>query len=245
MISKTRSVSSWGFGTSSVAVVFYATSSDTDESFILKALIVNSPQIWLSAVYFLTNGFVTAICTQLEWTSYAKHRKGLRVSSDKCGSQRSTYFLQLPYRYSVPLLAIFGILHWLLSQSCFVTDEIWQNPASSEAFQDAFQLANVGWSPLSTLIALSITAALMVFLIVQGLWKINTPMPLLGSCSAVIAAACQPTGDAPSRGAHLRKVKWGVICEPTESGAGEIGHCGFSDGYVGVPVEGNLYAGLA
>lgn len=42
-------------------------------------------------------------------------RKGLRVTQPH-GYQRSSYFLQLPYRWSLPLIVISGTLHWLLSR---------------------------------------------------------------------------------------------------------------------------------
>lgn len=36
------------------------------------------------------------------------------------GQQRSTYRLQLPYVYGVPLVIISSGLHWLVSQSLFL-----------------------------------------------------------------------------------------------------------------------------
>ena len=36
------------------------------------------------------------------------------------GLQRSTYRLQLPYKYGLPLLLLSALLHWLVSQSLFL-----------------------------------------------------------------------------------------------------------------------------
>lgn len=48
----------------------------------------------------------------------ATTRKGLRVTAPR-GEQRSSYFLQLPYRWAVPLMIVSGALHWLMSQTIF------------------------------------------------------------------------------------------------------------------------------
>lgn len=54
-----------------------------------------------------------------EWSGYVHERKPLRVSNPS-GSQRSTYRLQLPYRYGIPLLVLSGLLHWPVSQSLLI-----------------------------------------------------------------------------------------------------------------------------
>lgn len=84
-----------------------------------NAWLANLPQIFLSALYFSVNRLCTSLYFAYEWNKYATRRKGLRVTSPK-GDQRSTYFLQLPFRYAIPLVAISGLMHWLLSQSIFL-----------------------------------------------------------------------------------------------------------------------------
>jgi hypothetical protein len=46
-------------------------------------------------------------------------RKTLRVSAP-VGIQRSSYFVSMPLRYGIPLMATMSLLHWLVSQSLFV-----------------------------------------------------------------------------------------------------------------------------
>lgn len=46
-------------------------------------------------------------------------RKTLRVTSP-VGMQRSTYFVQMPMRYGVPMIASMALLHYLISQSIFL-----------------------------------------------------------------------------------------------------------------------------
>lgn len=204
----------------------------------MRIIIANSFQIWLSLLYFLTNGLMTAVCAQAEWSSYTNNRKGLRVSGNRRFDQRSTYFLQIPYRYSVPLLVVFGGAHWLLSQAVFLKDEVWK---STDA--DTITYTTIGFTPLGIFIILGLLALLFVFILVQGLSWTTMDMPMLRSCSAVIAAACQPLGDNASDEVQLKKLQWGVMCEPLESNVGETGHCAFSAGYVDLPVEGRTYAG--
>jgi hypothetical protein len=90
-------------------------------SVIANVLVANSPQVLLSAVYVSYNSMFTCMLLGWEWASFAYERKGLRVSAESPrGDQRSGYFLSLPYRFALPLMAVSGLLHWLVSQSIFI-----------------------------------------------------------------------------------------------------------------------------
>merc|ERR1711981_143363 len=80
-----------------------------------NVLIANAGQTVLSFLYFSCNGLLTSMLLAHEWSGYALTRKGLRVSGRPQGDQRSTYFLQLPFRYAIPLVLFGTILHWLAS----------------------------------------------------------------------------------------------------------------------------------
>ena len=82
-------------------------------------LIANSAQAILSFLFLTYYGLFTCTLRNGEWSSYAYERKGLRVATPK-GAQRSTYRLQLPYKYGVHSLLVSGLLHWLVSQSVFL-----------------------------------------------------------------------------------------------------------------------------
>ena len=89
--------------------------------------------------------------------------------------------------------------------------------------------------------------------IAMGFRKYRPGIPLVGSCSAAISAACHPPqgDDKPSR----KAVRWGS-CGPSStldmtgddqtlsSGESETGHCSLTSFDVEPPVEGALYAGL-
>lgn len=89
-------------------------------SLVANTPIAYIPQAVFSVLYFSSNGIYTTMVLANEWSYHAFKWKGLRVSTLPRGSQRSTYFMSLPYRYSLPLLAFSGILHWLISQSPYL-----------------------------------------------------------------------------------------------------------------------------
>ena len=75
------------------------------------SLVANAPQVILSGMYLTLNNLVTRMQLSIEWASYSMQRKPLRVSEKRKGAQRSTYFLQLPYRISLTLMATCTLLH--------------------------------------------------------------------------------------------------------------------------------------
>jgi hypothetical protein len=87
---------------------------------VQNVIVANSPQVIISLVYFSYNAAMTSMLLAHEWSSFFTRAKSLRVSSSRQGLQRSTYFLQLPYRYALPLLGVSALLHWLASQSLSV-----------------------------------------------------------------------------------------------------------------------------
>ena len=88
-------------------------------SLLSTVLIANSPQLLLSYLYFAYNGLYSCMLLAEEWSQHAYRQRPLRVTSPK-GTQRSTYRLQLPYRYSISLMIYSSLLHWLVSQSLFL-----------------------------------------------------------------------------------------------------------------------------
>ena len=82
-------------------------------------LLANAPQQILSLCYFAYNALITRACAEREWNSYALSYKAIRVT-EPTGDQISTYRLQLPYKYSIPLLVVSVLLHWLVSNTIYV-----------------------------------------------------------------------------------------------------------------------------
>lgn len=214
-----------------------------------RTVIVNAGQVILSIIYFAYNAILTSMCTASEAARYARVRRGLRVSSGPRGKQRSTYMLQLPMRYALPLLALSAVLHWLVSQAIFVLHVRWYAPDGSLiAADERARVGQVEWEfgySLAAIFAVVVVSAVLIAsLFVYGLVPLKSDMPLLGNCSAAIASSCHPArrlrdrsyeGDADDVEA---KIQWGVTVE--EDGD-EPGHCAFSSGPVTAPIEGRLY----
>jgi hypothetical protein len=85
-----------------------------------QVVLANTPQLILSMCYFAYNGLFTRILSEWEWARFSTGYTTLRVTHRK-GQQRSTYRLQLPYRWSLPLLTVSALLHWLYSNSLYIT----------------------------------------------------------------------------------------------------------------------------
>ncbi|KAJ5371906.1 hypothetical protein N7517_003912 [Penicillium concentricum] len=211
-----------------------------------NVLIANAPQLIFSFLYFGFNGLLTTMTLAAEWSGYATHRKGLRVSNNAQSSQRSQYFLSIPYRYSMPLLATAVILHWLISQSLFMV--------GVEAFDSGMlrdikaDLITCGYSPVAIVSSTAVGGFMLFCLLGLSFKRFKTGMPVAGSCSLAISAACHPAFD-PNENRVLRSdigdedmallpIKWGVVAAPVD---GHVGHCSFTSEYVDLPMKGKVY----
>ncbi|KAK3069693.1 hypothetical protein LTR53_011759 [Teratosphaeriaceae sp. CCFEE 6253] len=84
-------------------------------------LIANAPQLLLSLAYLGYNNILTCMLLAREWAGFLHSPRALRVS-DPWGQQQSTYWLQLPYPYSVPLITTLALLHWAVARSLFLVE---------------------------------------------------------------------------------------------------------------------------
>lgn len=211
----------------------WGNASDDTMSFgdgiLFNAWVANFPQILLSFCYLSVNNICTFLASAEEWNNLADTRKGLRVSRP-VGQQRSTYFLQLPYKWAIPLITTSSVLHWLLSQSFFFV----QVDTYANGFTDS--RAGCGFSSLS--IYIFFIVALMLLCAVG--WVATRPaqqkMPIAASCSFVISAACHPPQNTTD--VQLMKVKWGVV---EKLNLGGTGHCCLSASFVKKPEVGEIY----
>ncbi|KAH7093703.1 hypothetical protein FB567DRAFT_178552 [Paraphoma chrysanthemicola] len=209
---------------------------------VLNAIVANSPQVILSMLYFSYNALFTSFLLSYEWTTYAQKKAGLRVSRQPIGSQRTEYFLQLPYRFGIPLMALSGTLHWLVSQAIFLVSidfyDLEGIPGSSNGIST--NMMTCGFSPIAIISVIILGVFMMVGIVGFGYIPYRRGMPLAGSCSMAMSAACHvDKRECAGETAAVEKVQWGVV-GVTENG---VGHCSFSTGVVGVPVVGEMYAG--
>jgi hypothetical protein len=199
---------------------------------VASVLIANIPQPILSFVYLLFNGVFTSMFLADEWSDFAHERKPLRVSRPKPG-QRSTFFLQLPYKYAVPLMILSGILHWSVSQSIFLA-QVASLDINGKIRKPA-AISTCGYSPAAIMLTMIMGTILASFVGILGLRRYRPGIPLAGSCSAAISAACHGRSDIDT----TAPLKWGVTSEI----GFKIGHCAFSDKEVQMPTPGSSYAG--
>ncbi|KAL4915394.1 hypothetical protein BDW62DRAFT_125090 [Aspergillus aurantiobrunneus] len=203
-------VSTLGIGKPNNSAILFP--SRKDQNIIALTLLANTPQLVFSTLYLLCNGLFTCMLAVAEYNDFATQRKPLRVSWPK-GEQRSTYYLSLPYRYSIPLVTVSVAMHWLISQCLFL---VRINPFDVHGEEVAFSyysqtdsIKACGYSPLAIFITIIVGAAAMTMLFGFSLRPLRSNMPLVSSCSAAISAACHPPpGDED---ASLKPVMWGEI----------------------------------
>lgn len=176
----------------------------------------NLPQIALSLSYFSYNAIFTRLQAESEWNSFSVDYKPLRVTSPR-GDQRSTYRLQLPYRYSLPLLAISILLHWLVSNTIYVViveggyysggtpgSSDWMihsvGPDNSYGLSaDAY--IGIGFSSGAILLVFCIAVFLLTIPTALGWRKYGGAMVVAGASSVVMSAACHVSLAAGPSGA--------------------------------------------
>lgn len=214
-------------------------------------LLANIPQLLLSIGYLLLNRIVTAMVTSREWALFAHQRKGLRVTRPS-GSQRNTYWLQLPMRYSMPLLLISIFLHYVVSQGFFLV--VLDVAAAYGENVSSQRVATLGYSVIAQIAALILSFVVILSGIILGFIRNKPGIPPARNCSAMISAACHPP--LWDRGASRKKVQWGDVgrlweqlWEEMEAGylnnfenfASVARHCCFSSEKVDLPREGEIY----
>lgn len=170
-----------------------------------------------------------------DWSGFANERKNLRVTWPQ-GDQRSSYWLQLPYTYSIRLLVTSFTLDWLFSQYFYYVLIIAGDSSNYKTSDSGTNLSMIGYSPIAMITVLILGFTLLLVLIINGLRRYKPGIPLAGSCSAAISAACQrPEADV---NAAVLLVMWGSFLGTR----GRIGHCCFTSFDVLRPAEGRLYA---
>jgi hypothetical protein len=172
--------------------------------------------------------------------SYAHKRKGLRVSDHPTGEQRSTYFLQLPYRFSIPIIALSGTLHWLVSQSIFLVAIDYYDDKGNPVPESIYLSPNssgyrtLGYSPIAIISVIVMGGVTVMSVVGFGFVPYKRGMTLAGSCSTVISAVCHTVDE--DRAAEM-KLQWGVF---SIDGDG-VGHCTFSSKEVKATSKGEIY----
>ncbi|KAI1324847.1 hypothetical protein F5Y16DRAFT_379730 [Xylariaceae sp. FL0255] len=158
-------------------------------------LLANSPQIFLAIWYLTFNNLLTRLQLAREWSKLSEGYHPLRVTDPK-GAQFSTYRLQLPYGYSLPLLFLSIGLHWLFSNSIFAfvssgSYYIGRDMSTiNEPGLPSNTIATVGYSAPSVLLVLVLAVVLILIPPILSLNRLPEGSIITGTNSLAISAAC-------------------------------------------------------
>lgn len=148
--------------------------------------------------------------------------------------------LTIPYRYSIPLMAVSTLLHWLVSKSIFYVLVMGRYVVHREYVpSEGVIYSTCAWSPIAIICAVCVGFAMFVAAVVLGCRRMKSRVPLAGNCSAAISAACHPRGGAMD--AATKPVRWGEV-STIVADRDEPAHCSFSAGNVLQPTSGRLYS---
>ncbi|KAK7606527.1 hypothetical protein JOL62DRAFT_330454 [Phyllosticta paracitricarpa] len=142
--------------------------------YFVSTLMANIFQVLLSFLYLVYNSLITSLLLADEWNRFLSSRKSLRVSTPR-SLQRSSYFLSLPFKYSVPLTILNTLLHWLVSQCFFVVASVeYVTPhLERDHSNDSFI---IGFSTIAIVLVIAVGAVL--FLVPMPLawwWRLKAP----------------------------------------------------------------------
>ncbi|GAW25293.1 hypothetical protein SAMD00023353_0401920 [Rosellinia necatrix] len=168
-------------------------------SLIQGVVLANSPQLLLSFCYLAYNNLFTRLQMAQEWAAFGEGYSPLRVT-DPRGQQYSTYRLQLPYKYSIPLIVVSIFLHWLVSNSIYVfvsTGGYFSTPffnrswgVTSDPSLPDYTAVSIGYSLLSLLVLIIVSIALVTIPLILTRKILPSNITLPGSNSLAISAAC-------------------------------------------------------
>lgn len=187
-----------------------------------NVLLANTPQLVVSMAYICYNNVFTCMLLGREISAFAIKRKPLRTTAPR-GHQHSTYWLQLPFRFSAPMMISMALLHWLISRSIFLL-EVGVYGINGQL--DPFRTVNAcGYAGQPVILALILGLVMIAFLVGFGWRKLTPGIPAMGNCSIAISAACH--ANPQEKRLEVLPLQYGVI--PAFGRDGDRGeHVGFS-----------------
>jgi hypothetical protein len=208
----------WAYGLGKTNVHSIATYFNLDivhgsRGRVVQVIFANSYQVMVSFLYLFYNNVLTRQVLADEMIRFLRHRKALRVSSPQNLTQRSTYFLSLPWKYAMPQMGLFVLLHWLVSQSAFAVQTRTYGAGPDGPRVPSLDSARLGFSAIGIVLSTTLGAILTLALILNSRRRydsaVPTDFPQMASNSAAIAANCRrPHEDAD---AYLYPVQLGVV----------------------------------
>ena len=154
----------------------------------------------ISIIYLFYNHLWSRMLVASELNKFAKTPASLRVTLPVQGA-RNTYYLAIKPHYSAMLLTALTSLHFLTARAF--------NVVAMQTYdvlgQYSHQRITYGISTPSAILALALGFVMLCVLAFALERKLDGQMPVVGSCSMAISAACGG-GDVAMA---LRKVRYG------------------------------------
>ena len=217
-----------------VLAVLPFTVGSTAESLAADILLSNLPQVIISFLYIFCSDVFTRMLISEDYSQFGKRPETLQVSNPS-GTQRSAFLLSLPTRYGIAVLSLMALLHWFLSTVITVV--------RVRVFDDSLQkwtgtaTTSCGWYPIAIAECLVVGGILTLALLIFGLRRHSSDIPLAATCSAAISAACHAETEESGTEVVSRPLRYGVI----GTGGLEKRRVGFSCKEVQPLVEGEVY----
>lgn len=185
-------------------------------NFVRMVVLPNVPQVVLSISYLQFNSVITKLSIAKEWALMSTDYKPLRVTEPK-GEQVSTFRLQLPYSWGIPCIMTGILIHWLVSNACYVfiadggefqhiikfrkladliTIGFYGSENGSPTMQDNklglsdYGFVALGYSTTGIMISIIVFAVILCIPLVLAFRKLPGKGTIVGSNSLAIAAAC-------------------------------------------------------
>lgn len=235
--------------TSNIIHTFKGEPNTPASGIVTVALVANSFQLLLSKTYLVYNSLFTAQSSALEWSKFAsQHRKRLRVSHPR-GQQRSTFYLELPWRYGIPLVTSSMLMHFLVSQSVFLARLQVYSANGRLLLTDGYSELRFSASAILTTICMGLF--LLMLQGVNALRPLDNRMPIHRNRSTAISAMChRPEEVDEIDDLALQPLMWGVTraYDQVEGNNKDVhsitdmtGHCSFTSEIVPLPEKGFRY----
>jgi hypothetical protein len=212
-------------------------------------VIANSAQLVVTLCYYCHNSLLTRMLLSAEYSSYGVNRKSLRVTWPVEGSkQRSTYWLSIPYRYGLPAMALFTILHWLVSQGSYFVLAFPYDVDGNLLYAQKTSVPQFSYMPL--ICAGALLSVLGIMIIGVSFRRLKSAIPLARTCSAAISAACHPPENVCTDTVAHGELMWGETDlswafhsgNDDDESDGPKGHCSFTPSEARQPSFDRLYA---
>ena len=208
-----------------------------------NVLFANSFQLMVSFVYLFFNNVLTCQLVADELIRFLTEKKPLRVSSPENQLQRSSYFLSLPWKYAIPQMLGFALLHWLVSQSVFIVQTNGYGPGPDGQRIPSLDASRVGYSAIGVLLSTLMGVVLVVALVGHSFRRyksVPSYFPRMATNSSALSALCHPSDEDTD--AYLYPTKLGIVVDGVESSANCRGRLAFSsDWQMKELVDGRMY----